>query len=182
MDECRRILSRRRVQMQPFQNIMTRIESPNSLPEEIHWRSRQQNRNGNTPTHKKHVLCPSTRNPIVEKVGKAEKHKVFECDRGDKGFHGDGTVGIEHVGEAGVHVDDESPDRETVKHSGDNEALSGIDSETETVETDTRENDRRSRKVETEFRLFVRFVRITGVIPRKHHYYDGRPKSQRGQK
>jgi hypothetical protein len=146
-------------EMEPFQNIMTRIESPNPLSVDIHWRSRQKHRNRDTPTHEKHVLCSRTRNPIVEKVGKPEKHKVFKRDGRDKGFHRDGAVGVEHVGEAGVHVDDERADCETVKHSRDNVALSGADSETKAVKSDSRENDRRRRKVETEFGLIVRSAR-----------------------
>jgi hypothetical protein len=168
-------------EMEPFQNIMTRIESPNPLPIDIHWRSRQQHRNGHTPTHEKHVLCARTRNPIVEKVGKAEKHKVFKGDGRDKGLHRDGTVGIEHVGKAGVHVDDEGTDCETVKQSRDDVALSGTDSETETIEADSRENDRRCCKVETEFGLIVRSACLSRRIPRKYHYCGERPKSRRDQ-
>lgn len=148
--------------MEPFQNIMTRIESPDPLPEEIHWRSGQKDGNCHTPTHEKHIFCTGTLNPVIEKVGKAEKHKVFECDGRDKRFHGDGAVGVEHIGEAGVHVDNESSNGETVKHAGDDVALSGIDSETKSVEADATKNDRRGRKVETEFGLIVRSVSLEG--------------------
>jgi len=116
---------------------VTSIESPDPLPENIHRKGSQQNGNRDTSACNKHLSWSILRDPVIEEIREAEEHKVFECSSGNKRLHGDRSIGIEHIGEAGVHVDKKGTNSETVEDSSDNEALAGIDSETEAVETNT---------------------------------------------
>lgn len=136
-----------------FEDIVTSIESSDPLPENVHRKRSHQNGNRDTSTCNKHLSCSIFGDPVIEEIREAKKHKILECSSGNESLHGDGSIGIEHIGEAGVHVNKEGTDSETVEDSSDDEALAGIDSETESVKTNTGQDDARNGEEETEFRL-----------------------------
>jgi len=119
---------------------MTSIESSNPFSIDIHRDSRQQNPNPHTSTGNKHNPRPSRRNPIIKEIRKPKKHEILECHGSNKRLHRVLTISIQHVREAGVHIDQQRANGETVEDGSDNVTLSGVDSQTEAVKTDAGEN------------------------------------------
>lgn len=132
--------------MKQLQKIITGVERPDLLSKDIHWQGGSKNSNCHTSTYDEHALGTIVCNPVVEKVRKSKKHEILECGGSDKRLHGNRSVGIEHVCETSVHIDQQCTDSEAVKHGADDVSLSGIDSETESVETDSGQDEGRGSK------------------------------------
>ena len=141
------------IKVEHLQDIMTSIECSDPFPKDVHRQCSTQHCNRNTPTSNEHVFRSSAGNPVIEEIREAEEHKVLERDCSDECLHWDGTISIEHVRETSVHVNQQCTDRESIKHCGDNVTLTSVDTKTESVETDTSEDDCWNSEEETKLGL-----------------------------
>lgn len=64
--------------MEHLQEIVTSIESPHLLSENVHRNGRKKDTEGDSSASDEHQSWAVVGNPIVEEVGEAEEHDVLE--------------------------------------------------------------------------------------------------------